>query len=59
MIASRDLADKLWQDSRREIWQALHHPFIRQLGNGILSRYRSCDATRSFICCSFRDKEQS
>ena len=52
MIGSLDLADKLWQDSRREISQALHHPFIRQLGNGSLPRYRSCEATRSFLVAS-------
>lgn len=49
MIESQDLADKLWQDSRREILQALHHPFIRQLGNGSLPRYRSCNATRYLL----------
>ena len=57
MAGSQDLADRLWQDSHREILQALHHPFIRQLGSGSLPRYTSCDIMRSF-CCSYRNDDR-
>ena len=32
-------SERLWQDSRKQILQALHHPFICQLGDGSLPRH--------------------
>ena len=33
------VSESLWQDSRKDILRALHHPFIRQLGDGSLPRH--------------------
>lgn len=52
MIEAQSLAESLWQDSRKEILQALHHPFVRQLGDGTLPRFILCFYSCTDICCA-------
>lgn len=38
MVGTETISEALWRDSREQILKALHHPFVRQLGDGSLPR---------------------